>query len=175
MRLFAAVFISSDIAEKIYAFSKTAAEYFKVKAVMCAKMHITVKYFGKKDCEECLKIVENAIEGIRKFEAVVKGVNFFSRSKYADVLWAGVKDKTFSLKKMALSMDNSQNEYIAHITLVRFRNNCVRESLLDKYLSESFIKEKEFGRFTVKKVVLVNSVLRPGINRYEILKEFDLR
>ncbi|MDR1196401.1 MAG: RNA 2',3'-cyclic phosphodiesterase [Endomicrobium sp.] len=175
MRLFAAAFITQKIAEKMYEYCEPSAEYFKFKRVPPEKMHVTVKYFGDEDYENCLKIVEKSVKDIEKFEIAVKGVNFFSRGKYAGVLWAGIYDKTSSLNKIALNIDGSLKSYIAHITLARFKNGIVENSVLDKYLSENSAKEKEFGNFTVERIVLADSILEARASRYKILKEFCLR
>jgi 2'-5' RNA ligase len=175
MRLFAAAFAAHETAEKMYAYCKPLAEYFKIKRAPPEKMHVTVKYFGDEDYENCLKTVEKSIKDIEKFEIAVKGVNFFSRGKYAGVLWAGIYDKTSSLNKIAFNIDASLKSYTAHITLARFRDGVVKNAALDKYLSEILAKEKEFGKFAVEKIVLADGILSASGSRYEILKEFCLR
>lgn len=174
MRLFAAVFVPEEIARNVYEYSKIAAEHFYAKAVLPENMHITLKFFGSENTDNCLKIIENSIRNIKKFEVAVKDIGFFSYGKYAGVLWAGIYDENMSLSKIALNIDSSKKEFIPHITLARFKNDSVENSVLDKHLSEVFLKKKDFGGFAVEKAALVESDFIGGVVRYKILKEFNL-
>lgn len=174
MRLFAAVSVPEEIAGKIYEYSKSVAEYFYAKPVIPENMHITLKFFGDKNTDNCLKIIENSVRNIKRFDVQVYGMDFFSYGKYAGVLWAGIKDESGSLKRIVLNIDDSKKDFIPHVTLARFKNDSVENKVLSNHLADIFVKEKEFGGFTVEKAVLVESVLESGGSRYKIIKEFSL-
>ena len=173
MRLFAAVFIPKEISAEIYSYSEAAAKYCEAKAVTAGNMHITLNFFGDADPEQCAKIVEKALRGVKSFELSIKGIDFFSYGKYAGVLWAGVTDAGF-LEKIALDTGNIRKKYMPHITLARFKNDTVQNEVISGYLNENALRDKYFGGFSVKKIVLAESVLSSGAAEYKTVKEFVL-
>ncbi|MCL2144961.1 MAG: RNA 2',3'-cyclic phosphodiesterase [Endomicrobia bacterium] len=174
MRLFAAVFAPEPISEKIYKYSAQAANHFAVRPVSPENMHITLKFFGEKNPADCLEVLEKSVKNADSFEVTVKGADFFSYGKYARVLRAGIDGESGALKKIALNIDNSQNKYVPHITLARFKGDSVKNEVLEKYLSENGIKEKVFGKFRIEKISLVESLLNKNAALYKILKDFYL-
>jgi 2'-5' RNA ligase len=174
MRLFAAVLISDGIAENIYKYSQPSAMRFGARSVPAENMHITLKFFVGKEPENCLKIIENSVRNIKAFDVSVKGTGFFSYGKYAGTLWAGIHDGSGCLNKIALNIDSSKKEFVPHITLARFKNDSVENGVLNRHLSEVFLKEKEFGSFTVGAVSLIESVLEPEGAKYKVIKKIYL-
>ena len=174
MRLFAAVFIPKHLSEKIYEYSEQIAADFGTKPVHSENMHITLKFFGDKKTENCLEILENSVRNIKAFEADIKNTGFFSYGKFAGVLWAGVYGESNTLTKIALNIDSSQNKYMPHITLARFKSDTVENEVLERYLSENGMKEISFGRFKAEKLSLVESLSGACSAQYKVLKDFCL-
>ena len=89
-------------------------------------------------------------------------------------MWCGINDESGVLKKIALNIDDSQNKYVPHITLARFKGGTVKNGILEEYLHENGIKEKVFGKLKIGKISLVESLLSESAARYVILKDFYL-
>lgn len=174
MRLFAASLLPETLSEKIYEVSQAAARRFGAKAVAPENMHITYKYFGDKDTETCLEIVGNAVKNAESADISVKGAGFFSRGGYAGVLWAGICDESGVLSTIAANMGVSKESFMAHITMARFKNKGIKNAVLEKYISENSLKEKEFGFFALKSVCLMESFTGPCGAEYKVLEEFCL-
>lgn len=174
MRLFASIFIKNDIASEIFKYSKPLCENFLSKPVLPENMHITLNFFGNEDINKCIEILGQATSGINEFEIEIKKIKYFSQKKYANILWAGIEDENLILAELAKKTGNTAKDYIAHITLSRFKRNAPRNDILDKYIDEKQLKDINFGKMKVAKISLVESILYVDGAKYKILKNFNL-
>jgi 2'-5' RNA ligase len=178
------VFIAIDLPEEIR--SRLAAMQNELRStasssrwVAAESAHLTLKFIGEIS-EQRIEDVDTALAGLTwiPFTIAVKGVGFFPGPKSPRVFWAGLHAPT--MEGLALEIDSrleragfdrEQRAFRPHITLAR-----AKASRLDKGLvkaSEKFA-ETDFGSFTVNRIYLYESTLKPTGSVYTRLKEYQL-
>jgi RNA 2',3'-cyclic 3'-phosphodiesterase len=142
-------------------------------------IHITLKFIGEIP-EKRIQDIDAALTGLtwKAFTVTVRGVGFFPGNRSPRVLWAGMEAPTMQnlteeldSRLERLGFEKEKRAFRPHITLARARDSRIDSSLVtaaSKYL------EHDFGSFTVDRVFLFKSILKPTGAVYERLKEYLL-
>lgn len=145
-------------------------------------IHITLKFLGNVE-QEKLKSIETGIEkaciGSSSFKLTLKGLGAFYRRDRSGVIWINAEKEPALIslyeaieEEMAgFGFKRQKRAFTPHVTLGRvssISNRYQLEKLMEQY------KDKDFGSFMVKEVVLMKSELRPEGARYSRLAEIYL-
>jgi len=181
MRLFFGVDLPASLKEKIHRFlSPQRKKFNSLKWVEKENLHITIKFLGEVKEERLSKISEqitNAFKGLRNFELTLGDFGSFPEKGGLRVLWIGVDSGAEEMKKIhkilekalsKLGFENEKREFVPHLTLARSRKN----SKLD--FRELGLKKLQLPPFTVKEIVLFESILKPEGPIYKKIKIFNL-
>jgi len=142
-------------------------------------IHITLKFIGEVP-EKRAEDIDAALTGLTwiPFTITVRGVGFFPGNRSPRVFWAGMEAPT--MQKLAEELDSrmerlgfekEKRAFRPHITLARARDSRIDSSLVT---GSAEYAEHEFGSFTVDRIFLFKSTLKPTGAVYERLKEYPL-
>ncbi len=184
MRAFLAAYVDEELIEKITNVQERLKKIdAPVKFVEPHNLHFTFKFFGEIDeekTEEITSAVENKVQNYGPFEISIKGIGVFPNPRYIRVLWLGVEDPDpFSKLQMDLDEDfvklgfKKERSYVPHLTMGRVRGAKNKNALISK-IDE--LKEAEIGKMKIKKLLLMESVLRRDTGPvYTVVNEFELK
>jgi 2'-5' RNA ligase len=178
------VFIAIDIPEEIR--SRLAAMQTELRStaasarwVAAESAHLTLKFIGEIS-EQRRDDVDAALGGLTwiPFSISVQGVGFFPGPKSPRVFWAGLHAPTMEDLAQEIDsrleragFDREQRAFRPHITLARAKTTRLDKGLVKA--SEKFA-ETNFGSFTVDRIYLYESTLKPTGSVYTLLKEYPL-
>jgi 2'-5' RNA ligase len=180
MRVFVAVELPTkiqkalgDVQRKLRALTDTA------RWVAPESIHITLKFIGEVP-EKRLEDIDAAFTGLtwKPFIITVRGVGFFPGTRSPRVFWAGMEAPTMQglaeqldARMERLGFEKEKRAFRPHITLAR-----ARESRIDSELvtAAAPYENQDFGSFSVDRVFLFKSTLKPSGAIYEKLKEYPL-
>ena len=155
----------------------------KVRWAKPLGIHLTLKFLGKIKSEFIPKI-ESVLKITSKkhtsFSLNIKGIGTFPlRSKKPRIIWAGIEENE-SLASFQEELDKNlielgfageKRKFRPHLTLGRIKSH----NRIDKLLSEiSNYQEFEFGKKSVSKVALFESILKPSGAEYRKIIEQGL-
>lgn len=147
-------------------------------------IHITLKFLGdieEGSIEKVAAVIEEASKGQTPFEISINGSGAFPNLKNPRVVWIGVEDGANGLSKLqqglddrlkALGFEPEEREFRPHLTLGRVKGPRGKERLS---AAVSELKGIEIGLFTVDRVILYKSELKPTGAVYTKLKEVILQ
>jgi len=142
-------------------------------------IHITLKFIGEVP-DKRIEDIEAAVTGLTwmPFTITVRGVGFFPGTRSPRVFWAGMEAPTLQglteqldARMERFGFEKEKRAFRPHITLARAKNTRIDSALVTG--AEQF-QEHEFGSFTVDRMFLIKSTLKPSGAVYEKLKEFLL-
>jgi len=142
-------------------------------------IHVTLKFIGE-IAEKRLADIDASLTGLtwKSFAITVRGVGFFPGNRSPRVFWAGMEAPTMQnlaeqldSRMERLGFDKEKRAFRPHITLARARDNRIDSSLVT---AAAQYAEHAFGSFTVDRVFLFKSILKPSGAVYERLKEYLL-
>jgi 2'-5' RNA ligase len=142
-------------------------------------IHITLKFIGE-IAEKRLEDIDASLTGLtwKSFAITVRGVGFFPGNRSPRVFWAGMEAPTMQnlaeqldSRMERLGFDKEKRAFRPHITLARARDSRIDSSLVT---AAARYAEHDFGSFTVDRVYLFKSILKPSGAVYERLKEYLL-
>ena len=154
-----------------------------VRWVNPEKIHLTLKFFGNIEelrIDPIFKSIEEPARNTLSFSLAVRGVGAFPSLKNPRVIWMGLvegKEVLASFQKQIesqlekIGFQPEDRPFHPHLTFGRMKSSRGKEDLggrMEKH------KEEEFGDFTVAKVVLFKSELRPTGPIYTPLRELRL-
>jgi len=169
---------TSDIQDKL---KKLDAE---VSWTRIDGIHITLKFLGdieQEIIERVADVIEEATTGQPPFEICIKGSGAFPNLKKPRVVWIGVEDLNKGLMHIqqaldgrlkALGFEPEEREFRPHLTLGRVKGAKGKERLSSAI---SGLKDIEIGSFTVDRVILYKSELKPAGAVYTKLREVFLQ
>jgi 2'-5' RNA ligase len=180
MRVFIAVDLPPELRKDLAKLQREMARLTDtVRWVASESVHITLKFIGEV-AEKRLEDIDTALAGLtwKPFEITVRGVGFFPEKRSARVLWAGMEAPTMQnlaeeldSRLERLGFEKESRTLRPHITLARARHSRIDSSLVT---AASKYVDNEFGSFTVDRVYLFKSILKPAGAEYERLKEYLL-
>jgi 2'-5' RNA ligase len=142
-------------------------------------IHITLKFLGEIP-DKRLEDIDTALTGLtwKEFTITVRGVGFFPGMRSPRVFWAGMEAPTMKglteqldTRMERFGFDKEKRAFRPHITLARAKNTRIDSSLVT---AAAKYEEHDFGSFTVDRVFLFQSTLKPTGAVYDKVKEFLL-
>jgi 2'-5' RNA ligase len=172
MRLFVAVPVPDEIRKRVAQLGTTIA-YDGVNVVRPENMHLTLKFIGEVEDSKANEIKKSLdMVKLKPFEVIVRGVGVFPNEDYVRVVWTGVESNG-ELEKLATVVGQSvryggdNEKFSAHLTIARVKKKIDFQEFLGTN------KQTEFGKFTVKKFELIQSMLGPSGPKYITLASFE--
>jgi 2'-5' RNA ligase len=180
-------FIAIDLAPELRAALENLVARLKatgadVRWVGPKGMHLTLKFLGEVERDEA-KGLAGALGPIvskyRRFPLVLRGTGRFPPQRAPRVLWVGFEpeDSLMALQRdidaglAALGYPAEDRRFHPHLTLGRVKS----ATRLGGALAELEKRREEvFGRMTVEKIILYESLLNPAGAEYKPVQEFDL-
>jgi 2'-5' RNA ligase len=180
MRVFIAVDLPNEIRNELRKLQRELERATNTaRWVAPESIHITLKFIGE-IAEKRLEDIDAALTGLtwKPFAITVRGVGFFPGNRSPRVFWAGMEAPT--MQNLAEELDSrmersgfekEKRAFRPHITLARARDSRIDSSLVT---AASAYAEHNFGSFSVDRIFLFKSILRPTGALYERLKEYLL-
>lgn len=184
MRCFIAVELGKDIQSALLnAINILKEKDGKVRWAKPLGIHLTLKFLGKIKSEFIPKI-ESVLKKTAKkhtpFSLNTKGIGTFPlRSHKPSIIWAGIEEneslvslhEDLDINLIKLGFPGEKRKFRPHLTLGRIKSY----NRIDRLLSEiSKYQEFEFGKKTVSKIVLYESILKPSGAEYRKIIEQEL-
>ena len=142
-------------------------------------IHITLKFIGEVP-DSRLDEIHGALAGLTwiPFTVTIRGAGFFPGNRSPRVFWAGMEAPTMQglaeeldARMERLGFENEQRAFRPHITLARAKETRIDSSLV---AAAAKFEGHEFGAFSVDRIFLFKSTMKPGGAVYEKLKEYPL-
>lgn len=180
MRVFIAVDLSNEIRNALRDVQRKLRPLGgPARWVAPESIHITLKFIGEVP-EKRVEEIDSALTGLtwKPFTVTVRGVGFFPGNRSPRVFWAGMEAPTMQglaeqldTRMERLGFDKEKRAFRPHLTLARARNTRMDSALV---AASTQFEEHDFGAFTVDRVFLFRSILKPAGAVYEKLKEYPL-
>ena len=184
IRTFVAVQLPQEIHRRLAKIARTLGESrADVKWVSEENFHITMKFLGPVEqdrMDDVLKAVESSSSGLSPFDLRLVGLGAFPRIANPSVIWAGVSEGTQELQTLAGRLEDSleragfpreSRKFSAHVTLGRTRSTRGAEQL---GASIERLRNEEIGHFTVRRIAVMRSDLRPSGPIYTPIADFEM-
>jgi len=185
MRLFMAIDVAPEVAEKVVAIQRVLADTkADVGWVDSRNYHVTVKFLGEVDealVGEVARRMERAASEVPAFEVEVEGVDRFPEKGPAKVIISRILSPDQRMTKLHRLIDSGiggiglpmdTRLLVPHLTLGRVRSNHGMNRLLRMVEKHDL---DFFGSFVVGEVVLCESVLGEGAPKYRVLHRAGLK
>jgi 2'-5' RNA ligase len=151
-----------------------------VRWVHPARIHLTLKFFG--EIEEAavpgiLKAIEGPLGAVEPFSLTARGTGAFPSLRNPRVVWMGMAGEEETLLSLQKGLETELDRigfspegrpFRPHLTLGRVNSDRGRAALAERM--ERY-RDEVFGTFTVERVVLFKSELRPTGPVYSPLGE----
>ena len=149
-------------------------------------IHLTLKFLGSVDERDVLRVkgALDALKGMRAFRMDLCGIGAFPSAARPRILWVGIRQagQVGALAGMVEGsigdINREDRPFSAHITIGRVRNPA-RTAPASGYgpleKARELWDDKTIGTSLVDRVVLFQSILRPGGAVYRSLYEVALR
>src|SRR5438067_1036872 len=180
MRVFIAVDLPNELRKELADLEdKLKPSTDTVRWVAPESIHITLKFIGEVP-DKRADDIDASLTGLtwKSFAITVRGVGFFPGNRSPRVFWAGMEAPTMQnlaeqldSRMERLGFDKEKRAFRPHITLARARDSRIDSSLVT---AAAQYAEHDFGSFTVDRVFLFKSILKPSGAVYERLKEYLL-
>ena len=186
-RLFIAVYLPMQVRETLHELGRRVLKkYDSARPVKAANMHITLKFLGNVpscDIDQIYTAISGGIIAFKSFIFEIDGIiDAFPDKKRARILFAGIGEGKQELNVLYSSLEESlervckqfntragRKDFMAHVTLARF---CNPEDITEQINEAGTLIP---FRVECKKVIIFESILKPGETRYTKLKEFSLK
>src|SRR5438128_9044052 len=180
MRVFIAVDLPNELRKELATLQRELEPLTDTaRWVAPESIHITLKFLGEV-AEKRIDDIDAALTGLtwKAFTITVRGVGFFPGNRSPRVFWAGMEAPT--MQNLAEELDTrlepfgfekENRAFRPHITLARARDSRIDSSLVN---AASRYAERAFGAFTVDRLYLFQSVLKPSGAVYQRIKEYVL-
>jgi len=154
-----------------------------VRWVSPEKIHLTLKFFGnieETSVESIIKAIENPVRNTLAFTVKVGRIGAFPHWKNPRVIWMGLINEKGTLSPFQKELETELERigfepearvFQPHLTLGRVNSSRGKEALIRK--AERY-QEEDFGNFSVERIVLFKSDLRPAGPIYTPLREVKL-
>jgi 2'-5' RNA ligase len=178
------VFIAVELPEKIRSALGAAQRDMQLLSdnarwVPPESIHITLRFIGEIP-DRRIEDIDSALTGLtwKPFTIKVRGVGFFPGTRSPRVFWAGLEAPTMEglaeqldTRMERLGFEREKRAFRPHITLARARETRMDASLIEG--AEKY-QDHEFGSFSVDRVFLFKSTLKPSGAVHEKLREYLL-
>lgn len=183
MRTFIAIELKKEIRDTLFQIQEELkSAQADVRWVRSENIHLTLKFLGEVEETKIPEIVRCLKElggQIKPFTVKISGLGAFPGLKSARVIWAGAKEDTGELARLAGTIENilaelgfpkENRKFSSHLTLGRLRSNKNKDKLGQKLEK---IKIPELSQ-RINSIALFESVLHPTGAVYQKLSEISL-
>ncbi len=180
MRVFVAVELSADVKKALGQLQRELKSITdSARWVATESIHITLKFIGEIP-EQRLEKIDEALVGLnwKPFTVSVCGVGFFPGKRSPRVFWAGMSAPTMpelaeelDVRMERLGFEKEERAFRPHVTLARARDARMETGLVT---AASKYENFDFGSFTVDRIFLIQSTLKPSGPVYNKLKQYLL-
>jgi RNA 2',3'-cyclic 3'-phosphodiesterase len=186
VRLFVALDLPDAVREALRELiARLKAEYRNAKWVRPEAMHVTLKFIGEVDAGKlepiCAALAE--VHSAQPMDINFRGLGFFPNERRPRVLWCGVNAPA-NLAELAMGVERAlaplgiaaeQREFVAHLTLARFRaegnSHCDLEKLVR---AAGELKSYDFGDARETEFHLIESLPKPTGALYKRQRTFSI-
>jgi len=189
IRLFVAVFPTAEVAQRLNEAAHGLASGLSPKAVAWTRpeqIHLTLNFLGnveRASMEELARAVEATCRRGEIHLLQARGLGCFPSPARPRIIWAGLGGAVAVLAELKRTLDESlarlgyapeTRPFQPHLTVgrVKLLNGSDRRHLAATLPPW---REAEFGRWTVERVDLMQSVVWPGGAEYAQVQSFQLR
>jgi len=145
-------------------------------------MHLTLKFLGEIDdsrADRCREKLSPIVGSTPAFDLSIRGTGTFPPGRHPRILWVGIQAPPDLARLQTLvegaaeelGIPREERPFHPHLTLGRVRSPGGLQAVLAE-LEKA--RERDFGRMTVRTLVLYQSVLRPTGAEYSPLGVFNL-
>jgi len=180
MRVFIAVDIPGEVRKALGDLQRALRPLTaSARWVAPESIHITLKFIGEIPEKRLDDISEN-LTGLtwKPFTVTVRGVGFFPGTRSPRVFWAGMEAPTMQGLTEQLDtllersgFEKEKRAFRPHITLARAKNTRIDPPIVS---AAAKYEQHDFGSFSVDRIFLFKSTLKPSGAVYDKLKEFLL-
>jgi 2'-5' RNA ligase len=181
IRLFVALIIPVNVKKEIFRNCFTAIHNpsdYRWEAD--EKIHLTLKFIGEVK-EELLSSIVDELEFIKNYSAfscTISKFGFFFRDNQAKILWCNIEQndsintlaEELNKRLQKFGVEAEKRKFKGHLTLLRIKNK-VSEDFIRKFLDYKFVPIE----FNTNEVALIQSILKPAISEYKVLKIYELK
>lgn len=169
MRLFVAIELDEAVRAALRKVQSGLKAYDEVRWIPAEQLHVTVKFLGDvrdDDVPGVCEALTQGVEGSTPFDVEVSGCGCFPPRGPVRIVWAGLKEESGVLKRLAANVDTAmalvgfepeQRPFSAHVTIGRVRDDRSGGRLREAV--SAFAYDAAFQ--SVKNVTLMSSVLSP--------------
>ena len=162
---------------------RQALQWEKISWVKPGNFHITLKFLGKTPEEklpDIRKALQKAASGFGPFPLTIAGTGLFGSSYKPRVLWFGTRENE-TMKQLgeavldaldAAGFPRDRQNFVPHLTIGRIRK-VEHKKLFQEAISahrHDFLQESPVDR-----IILYESLMKPGGVEYKPVMEFDLK
>jgi 2'-5' RNA ligase len=180
MRIFIAIDLPNEIRKELKELQRTLRPLTtSARWVAPESIHITLKFIGEVP-DKRIEEIDGELSGLtwKPFTVSVRGVGFFPGSRSPRIFWAGMEAPTMQSltekldsRMERLGFEKEKRAFRPHITLARARNSRIDSGLVSAVANYA---EHDFGSFTVDRIFLFQSMLKPTGATYNKVKEYPL-
>src|SRR5437660_3379438 len=180
MRVFIAVDLPTELRKQLAELQRALQPLTDTaRWVAPESIHITLKFIGEVQ-EKRLEDIDSAFTGLtwKPFTVTVRSVGFFPGNRSPRVFWAGMESPTMQdlaekldARLESYGFEKEKRAFRPHITLARARTSRIDSSLVT---AASRYAEQAFGSFSVDRIYLFESILKPAGAVHQRLKEYVL-
>ncbi|NOX98096.1 MAG: RNA 2',3'-cyclic phosphodiesterase [Nitrospirae bacterium] len=179
IRTFIAIELSSEVRSKLTAIQeilKKSGAY--VRWVEPGNIHLTLKFLGSVSplrLEDVFNATDEAIEKTTPFLLSFSGLGAFPKLDNPRVVWVGAEEGGKILSRIQQRLETNlkrrgfpaeEREYHPHLTLGRVKSSKNKDKLIEAIKAE---KSYSLGAMKVKKITVMQSILKPGGPEYKPL------
>jgi len=187
IRCFIAIHLPQSVQEQISAYiERLKSLSHDIRWIKAENIHLTMKFLGEIPAErvEAVKKVLNPLDHqFPQFSLVVSGAGCFPGKKNPRVFWLGMEqgkeNPLFAVHKwiddhlFKLDFEKEKRRFSPHLTIGRVR----ARKTIDFSEVFSFLENHPFSptKFTVEKIFLMRSFLKPTGAEYQIIESYRLK
>ncbi|MFH1784390.1 MAG: RNA 2',3'-cyclic phosphodiesterase [bacterium] len=184
MRTFIALELSDEVRSNISrAIDECRSISPQVKWVKQDNIHITLRFLGEvnpADIENVEKATRAASQGHAGFSVAFKGMDGFPNIRNPRVIWVGVTaggnvvselSEKIARELICYGFIPDERKFVPHVTIARIKMLKNKAGLAKKV--ESF-KISDFGSASIRRIVIMESMLTSTGPRYSVVKAIDL-
>lgn len=144
-------------------------------------IHCTLVFLGDiltDTVDPVAAVLKQVTAGCKPFEVEIAGLGYFGSARSPRIIWAGMAGRTDALIELQgkinaavlqAGLKPDEKLFKPHLTIGRVRSNRNAAALVRTLVKN---RDKSFGAFAVKVVVLMKSVLEPTGPIYSLLHAF---
>lgn len=182
MRLFLALPLPDLFNDQVKKLQEKIENRGNVKPVDPKQVHLTLKFLGDVDEDNLDELVKSLdfLSDRKAFPVTVKGVGVFPHPKRPRVLWLGTEEGSDRIYELHEQIESSLEQlnfkkdkrFTPHYTVARAKFIDDLDELKE-FLDKK--KEREFGRYMVEEIDLMESKLTPQGPIYTKVEQFSLK